>query len=656
MGVKSLWTIMRSMFPQTVGEDVSTVQAAANHVATASHEPASNSSNVHVLVDVNGMLHRAAYRVEDNATGTKKVLDTLAVLLDFFAKETPAAKQKPFRVVSMFVAVDGPPPFSKLTMQRARRVAESKRRSATSSSRFNPSNFTPGATFMLTLDAALTHHACCAVTRTSSIRECVYSGSRVPGEGETKIVKQLHSVASDPRHQDDIFITVTGDSDAIIHLLLTGPETRAGILNQDQKVAFSTPKMRRHLEPLFPNLGSKTAAAGLHRVQQDLALLFILSSGNDLLPSLEETSFNALWIAYQDVINSTAQTDNDSVLFLLDVPATKLNFETFARILEKAQQLVLNGIVDDRGVVSDAYLNSLAGVGVHSSHVYVSAASKTANAPPVKTSSETQNEEGQNSEVDETDVEDSEAKSEISSDEGGNSNTQNETASQYMDALMWTLLGNTRGQIRDYRHMYMHHNGPTVSVLKTWLSAQMAEGREDVFWDGTNATNVVGDALVPGLCAVSVIPAEQSQVMHKSYSKWISEFSQHLEVGKEEKISEVAKNKSELLLSNVLAFETRFKAMDARNLYQPVLKFASPCRVRFIENTNELVPGKSKMDACALPLPPFPNNRNSNTAALYFAQRGRSGLCFETLDAETGRWIWVDDVAARIMRVKSGAF
>ncbi|TPX71276.1 hypothetical protein CcCBS67573_g06270 [Chytriomyces confervae] len=507
MGVKSLWTIMRSMFPQTVGDDVSTVQAAANHFATASQEPASNSSNVHILVDVNGMLHRAAHRVEDNATGSKKVLDTLAVLLDFFVKEPTTAKQKPFRVVSMFVAVDGPPPFSKLTMQRARRMAESKRRSATNASRFNPANFTPGAMFMLTLDAALIHHACCAVTRTSCIKEYVYSGSRVPGEGETKIVKQLHSLASDPRHQHDIFITVTGDSDAIIHLLLTGPETRAGILNQDQKLAFSTPKMTRHLEPLFPNLGSKTAAAaGLYRVQQDLALLFILSSGNDLLPSLEETSFNALWIAYQDVINSTAQKDNDSILFLLDVAAAKLNFETFARVLEKAQQLVLNEIVNEKGVVSEVYLNSLAGVGVHSSHVYVSAAaSKSANLAPVTASSEMQkNEESQNSEIEDADVEDSERKSDISSDEGGNSNAQNETASQYMDALMWTLLGNTRGQIRDYRHMYMHHHGPTVSVLKAWLSAQMTGGREGVFWDGPNATNVVANALVPGLCAVSV--------------------------------------------------------------------------------------------------------------------------------------------------------
>ncbi|KAI8833061.1 hypothetical protein BJ741DRAFT_612751 [Chytriomyces cf. hyalinus JEL632] len=534
MGVKSLWTIMRSLFPQIVGEDVSTVQ------------------------------------LEDNATGPKKVLDTLGVLLDFFVKEPPAAKQKPFRVVSMFVAVDGPLPFSKLTMQRARRVAESKRRPATNSSRFNPTNFTPGATVMLTLDAALTHHACCAVTRTSSIRECVYSGS------PTKIVKQLHSLASDTRYQDDIFITITGDSDAFIHLLLTGPETRAGILNQDQKTA-----------------------AGLHRVQQDLALLSILSSGNDLLPSLDDTSFNALWIAYQDVINSTAQTDDDSVSFLLDVPAAILNFETFAR-------------------------------GLHSSHVYVSAASKTANAAP-----------GQNSEGDDADVEDSEAKSENSSDEGGNSKTQNETASQYMDALMWTSLGNTRGQMRDYQHKYMHHNGPTVSVLKTWLSAQMAEGREGIFWDGPNATNVTANALVPALCAVSVIPAEQSQVMHKSYSKWISEFSHLLEVGKEEAMSVDAKTKNESLLSNVLAFETRFKAMDARSLYQPVLKFASPCRL---------------LQLMLAPLPPFPNNRNSNTAALYFAQRGRRGLCFETLDAGTERWIWLDDVAARIKRAKSGAF
>ncbi|KAJ3223001.1 hypothetical protein HDU81_009470, partial [Chytriomyces hyalinus] len=204
----------------------------------------------------------------------------------------------------------------------------------------------------------------------------------------------------------------------------------------------------------------------------------------------------------RDVINSMAEKDETSILYLLDVPAGKLNFESFARVLEKAEQLVVNEIVDHKGVVSKAYLDGMVGAEVRKSHVNVSAATKIANAAPETAISEVGKE---NSTIDEADV----------------------------------------------------------------------------------------------------VPPEESQVVHKSYSKWISEFTQLLENKQEESVPTA--NNSELLLSCVLAFETRFKAMDARNLYQPVLKFESPCRVRFVENTDGLVPGKISIDACALPLQPFPS-------------------------------------------------
>ncbi|KAJ3217466.1 hypothetical protein HDU81_000824, partial [Chytriomyces hyalinus] len=349
MGVKSLWSLVRAVFPQTVVEDCKTIHSIADKAVSSSRT--SHSSNVHVLVDVNALLHRAAHKIEDTASGPTMLAQALRQRLDATTKQPFSSRPSQMRVVSLFVAVDGPPPLSKLLMQRERRMATAKRRrTTTSASRFNSLNFTPGSTFMMTLDQTLARHICSTVNRNIKLRECIYSGSRVPGEGETKIVEHMHHLASQHNTKDDLFVIVTGDSDAIIHLLLAKPAMRTGILNPDQRAAFLPSNMKTHLAPLFPNMVTRD----LHRVQQDLALLFILASGNDLLPSLEKTSFNALWIAYQAVINSMAEIEETPVSYLLDVAASKLNLETFARVLEKAEQLVADGVVYMSGRVSDA--------------------------------------------------------------------------------------------------------------------------------------------------------------------------------------------------------------------------------------------------------------------------------------------------------------
>ncbi|KAJ3262945.1 hypothetical protein HDU77_011590 [Chytriomyces hyalinus] len=528
MGVKSLWSLVRAVFPQTI-IDCKTVLSAAESAGSSART--SHSSNVHVLVDVNALLHRAAHRTEDTASGPMMLADALRQRLDTTVKQPLSSRRNQMRVVSLFVAVDGPPPLSKLLMQRERRMATAKRRrTTTSASRFNSLNFTPGSTFMMTLDGILARHICSTVNRDIKLRECIYSGSRVPGEGETKIVEHMHRLASQQNNKDDLFVILTGDSDAIIHLLLATPEMRKAILNPDQKVAFLPSNMEKHLAPLFPNLG----AANLHRVQQDLALLFILASGNDLLPSLEKTSFNALWIAYQDIINSMAKTSGTSIPYLLDVSASKLNLETFARVLEKAEQLVAGGVVCMSGRISDEYLKRmLLAEGEHTSHAYVPVqaepvesdglddldavisirndvakiARKIEDCPAQKRIEQTSHPKLNVSDAEDSGTEviaSKPAAMPVSVEEPELSSAQNENAALYMDIVLWTLLGSTRGLTRDYRLMYFKHYGPNVALLRKWIFAQLAEGKQAVFWDGPKAVTLNRKALVPALCAISV--------------------------------------------------------------------------------------------------------------------------------------------------------
>ncbi|KAJ3221205.1 hypothetical protein HDU81_010819 [Chytriomyces hyalinus] len=340
VNIVSLWSLMRTLFPQAIIKDCSSVHAAAERAASSSRLP--YSSNLHALVDVNSLLRREARSVENTPSGARMLAHVVRWRLDDAIRDLITSRKNP-RQNPMTVAS-----FSL--------------------------NFTPGSTFMMTLDAVVADHICYIADRHSALRECIYSGSRVPGEGDTKIVEHMLRQASRPWNMGDFFLILTGSSDAILHLLLAPPEFRTGIVDLDERVAFLPANMEEHLAPLFPN--SEKAPTDVHHVQQDLALLFLLAFGNDHLSALENASFNALWIAYQDIINSMAKVRDSSVLYLLDVPAAKLKLETLALILEKAEQLVTDGIVDLSGRVSDANLSTLE-ADEHSSHVHVSMESES---------------------------------------------------------------------------------------------------------------------------------------------------------------------------------------------------------------------------------------------------------------------------------------
>ncbi|KAJ3262944.1 hypothetical protein HDU77_011589 [Chytriomyces hyalinus] len=647
MGVNSIWSLMRYLFPQTIIKNCSTVHSAAERAASSSRT--SYSPNVHALVDINSLLHRAAHGVKDASSGARMMACSVRQRLDDAVREPITSRknprQNPMNVISVFAAVDGPPPLSKLLMQRERSMDALKNRGTpTSTARFSSLNFTPGSLFMMTLDAVIADHICWTVGRNSAPRDCIYSGSRVPGQGEIKIVEHLLHHASRPWNMGDLFLILTGNSDAIINLLLAPSEIRTGLLDLNERVAFFPWSMEEHLAPLFRN---HIASMDLHRVQQDLALLFILAYGSDLLPSLEKTSFNAVWIGYQDVINSMAQTDDTPVLYLLDASASKLNFKTFARVLEKAEQLVTDGIVYSSGRVSDAYLNTPEAE-EHSSHVYV-----PVHEEPL--------------ESDTTSIEDALQK-QIKERNRTKSNVSKlpsrhiENASLYVDTLLWTLLSSTRCLTRDYRLMYDNDYGPNVATLRKWIGIQLIEGKQAVFWDGTNA----------------VISPEESQVLHPSFSKLISEFTDVLQTKQEQAANAVATfpydfatcstvqrslipNRKEMFLSSIQSFEALFATMDRQSslkLYQPALKFTTPWRARLVESAKEVLTekqAKTSIDACMLPVAP-PSMMDAllhGYSNVGFAGPGKKGVCFEMMDVKTGKWVWVRDLDNRISEVKN---
>ncbi|ORY48574.1 hypothetical protein BCR33DRAFT_38913 [Rhizoclosmatium globosum] len=252
MGVKSLWGLMKVLFPESLAECTSGAQARAACGLLASSSTTSTSAPtskakpnskprargtaaVHVAIDVNSFLHRASFSIggggggDDSSTAAadkvvaavrRKIDNILFARLESSDKSAGAAKLTVpgVSVKSLFIAVDGPPPLPKLLLQRSRRQETAKkRRTTTKALRFNSLNFTPGSLFMTRLDAALSHYAATIVARSPWIQEVIVRGSRDPGEGEVKIVKRIVTpIPTTKPTETHVHMIVTGDSDAII--------------------------------------------------------------------------------------------------------------------------------------------------------------------------------------------------------------------------------------------------------------------------------------------------------------------------------------------------------------------------------------------------------------------------------------------------------
>ncbi|KAJ3059513.1 hypothetical protein HDU98_004491 [Podochytrium sp. JEL0797] len=200
MGVTGLWTLMKVFSPEAILE---CAHAGAALSLSSSVTP-SRTPRVHVLLDVNALLHRATFAAA-KAGGDDSAAAFVATVLRrldhvLFSRQKHGARRAAIR--SVFIASDGPPPLSKLVLQRVRRLATAKkRRTSTAALRFNALHFTPGAPFMAQLDRSLAFYAATLLQRNPDISECTVSGSRTPGEGEIKIVDRLADLVA--THQTD---------------------------------------------------------------------------------------------------------------------------------------------------------------------------------------------------------------------------------------------------------------------------------------------------------------------------------------------------------------------------------------------------------------------------------------------------------------------
>ncbi|KAI9105647.1 hypothetical protein DFS34DRAFT_600211 [Phlyctochytrium arcticum] len=230
----------------------------------------------HVLIDINHFLYICARRANTDIQFYKLLDNKLRSTLKTF---------RPTR--SVFLAVDGPAPWSKLLTQRQRRLKSSAR----ADEGFDLLRLTPGSKFMGEIDQHLERFACAykgdSITANMDL---VFSGSTVPGEGEVKVFYHARQIASERgKNSRDHYAVVGGDADIVIQALAS-PVPRVTIINPDAPFTFDMFKMGRELQRLFPN-------TDYERLRLDVAFLSILG-GNDYLPKLGWTTFDTIFDAY----------------------------------------------------------------------------------------------------------------------------------------------------------------------------------------------------------------------------------------------------------------------------------------------------------------------------------------------------------------------
>jgi hypothetical protein len=174
----------------------------------------------HVFLDMNGIIHSAYDRTDPTIAGTKL---RLFAMLDRIYNRFPPQQ-------TLNVIFDGPAPIAKLATQRDRRRKYpdvDARQGALSEG-----EITTGSTFLFEVEAEVEAHLRKRLASSTLVAvEVFVSGTRVPGEGETKISRRIMELASReasdadfrPYDVNDALCVIGNDSDLVLHCIAATP-------------------------------------------------------------------------------------------------------------------------------------------------------------------------------------------------------------------------------------------------------------------------------------------------------------------------------------------------------------------------------------------------------------------------------------------------
>ena len=244
----------------------------------------------HVYIDVNNVLHVAAHHTKNEGAFFKK----LFALLDLTLRKT-----SPQYTVTL--ALDGPAPIAKTITQRRRRIRLSsgeKQPLSQDPPRLLKLGLTPGSILALKIDRALEYYAATRlISRNALPRGLLFeiSGTRVPGEGEVKILRSMKTRVKNPLFKHHSHLIVSEDSDALL-LAMTAVPANTFVLSS--KLVFSVESFNRMLAQQLPR------GTCLDSARRDFVALAVMM-GNDYLPG-SRFGVKYSWRAYTQLRSGDA--------------------------------------------------------------------------------------------------------------------------------------------------------------------------------------------------------------------------------------------------------------------------------------------------------------------------------------------------------------
>jgi 5'-3' exonuclease len=280
MGIDNFYTWYKQKYPNTLLRD-------KKHVYDF------------IYVDVNHLLHNSISGIKNISSFKYKLFD----YLDYIFHNYIATKK-------IILAVDGSSPYSKVLLQRKRRLAIVRKINI---DKPNSLHLTVGTSLMNKVNNYLNEYIKLLEKKYKFINIAFdVSDTNEHDEGEIKIFRRL--IENHNNYPNSSHLVIGNDADLVVLAMAVRPVTNIYLLIKHSKrydIIAIDRLIRNHYIKIHgrqePNINYKLVNLRSNYIRDDFCIISIMS-GNDYLPKLSYTKFYTLWKSYQqtyDIIDDT---------------------------------------------------------------------------------------------------------------------------------------------------------------------------------------------------------------------------------------------------------------------------------------------------------------------------------------------------------------
>lgn len=266
----------------------------------------SKSKYNYIYIDLNHVLHNSMSGAHTELDFFFKLDKTLELLFCNYI----ATKQ-------IIIAIDGTSPYSKIMLQRKRRM-QSSVNSLTNLNNLNSLSLTPGTDFMKKVDEHVKEFLIDFEEKYKFIKtKIIFIPSSEPNEGEIKVFKKL--VDNNKKDPFSTHLVIGNDADLVILAMSLQTITNVDILikhnkstdllKMDHLINEFYKKFKKYNEHNDKNKNISNLAKNISNWRLDFCLISIML-GNDYFPKLRYVKYETIWNAYFKTIE-----DKKSYLF-----------------------------------------------------------------------------------------------------------------------------------------------------------------------------------------------------------------------------------------------------------------------------------------------------------------------------------------------------